>query len=413
MPSPSPSPSPYPTYTLYPTYTPNPTYTPFPTPTQAETVDSMTPRSLTGAEELIVIVSRVIDGDSFEAQLADGSLRDIRLLGVDAPEIHRRNKPNEYGDITDTVCLDEWGHKATEFAVDRLEGREVGLMFDPEAAETTPFGDLLAYVALDGQSFNANLVKLGYARVFTEEPSSQLEEYLELQLQADAGNTGLWACKEDPAVLAAAEAPTPEQTVSATALPTPTTVPVPTSTHTPVPTTAYTQAGTATPVSTPAPTTDPPLTPTPLPTPTPTPVASPTPEPPPTATLLPDPTATSIPSPPSGSIVIECIFFDGVVPRSEADEYVQIANLGSASLDLAGWVLIDISDGTPEFTFPSHLLSPAGRVRVYTNEIHPESGGFSFGRGTSIWNNSNPDSAGLFDSQGVQVSTKSYPPGCE
>ena len=92
---------------------------------------------------------------------------------------------------------------------------------------------------------------------------------------------------------------------------------------------------------------------------------------------------------------------------------MQIANLGSASVDLAGWRITDISDGTPEFTFPTHLLSPADRVRVYTNEIHGESGGFSFGRGTSIWNNSNPDTAGLFDSQDVQVSTKSYPPGCE
>ena len=110
--------------------------------------------------------------------------------------------------------------------------------------------------------------------------------------------------------------------------------------------------------------------------------------------------------------MIECIFFDGVVPRSEADEYVQIANLGDTFVDLDGWRLADISDGTPEFTFPAYSLNPGARARVYTNEVHPEWGGFTFSRGTSIWNNNKPDEAGLFNGQGTQVSTKAYPPGC-
>jgi hypothetical protein len=102
-----------------------------------------------------------------------------------------------------------------------------------------------------------------------------------------------------------------------------------------------------------------------------------------------------------------------VVPRNEADEYVRIANMGETSVDLGGWRLADISDGAPEFTFSSYDLSPGARVRVYTNEVHPEWGGFTFGRGTSIWNNAVPDEAGLFNGQGARVSTKTYPPGCE
>ena len=92
---------------------------------------------------------------------------------------------------------------------------------------------------------------------------------------------------------------------------------------------------------------------------------------------------------------------------------MQIANLESVSVNLEGWRLVDISDETPEFTFSSHILIPGGRIRVYTNQVHVEWGGFSFGRGSSIWNNSIPDMAGLFNNQGIQVSTKSYPPGCE
>lgn len=119
-------------------------------------------------------------------------------------------------------------------------------------------------------------------------------------------------------------------------------------------------------------------------------------------------------APPPGDVdvIIECIFFDGLVVRSEADEYVQILNLGTVVVDLMGWRLRDISDGTPEFTFPSFLLLPQASVRVYTDEIHPESGGFSFQRKSSIWNNSDPDIAGLIDSNGISVSSMSYPPGC-
>ena len=147
--------------------------------------------------------------------------------------------------------------------------------------------------------------------------------------------------------------------------------------------------------------------PSPIPSPTPTPVPALT----ATPTLLPTPTPTPLTTPAVG-LELDCIFFDGVVPRSEADEYVQILNTGDSPVQLEGWRLRDIADGSPSFTFPSYTLSPGQRIRVYTNELHPEWGGFSFRRGSAIWNNRNPDVAGLFDPGGREVSRKSYPPGC-
>ncbi|MBC8280250.1 MAG: lamin tail domain-containing protein [Chloroflexi bacterium] len=110
--------------------------------------------------------------------------------------------------------------------------------------------------------------------------------------------------------------------------------------------------------------------------------------------------------------MIECVFFDGLVKSTEADEYVQVLNQGTSAVDLNGWRLVDQSDGTPTFVFPTHTLQPQSSVRVYTNEDHPESGGFSFQRGTSIWNNSAPDTAALIDPSGATVSTYIYPPSC-
>ena len=57
---------------------------------------------------------------------------------------------------------------------------------------------------------------------------------------------------------------------------------------------------------------------------------------------------------PASDVQITYIFYDGLVPQVESDEYVEITNLGDQAQDLAGWVLKDISEGYPSFTFPSY-----------------------------------------------------------
>lgn len=111
---------------------------------------------------------------------------------------------------------------------------------------------------------------------------------------------------------------------------------------------------------------------------------------------------------PLSNVQITRIFYDGVVPRVESDEYVEIKNLGQEAQNLLGWKLVDISDGYPEFLFSSYVLDPGATIRVYTNEIHPEWGGFSFHYGRAVWSNKDPDTAVLYNSQGQEVSRKSY-----
>ena len=116
-----------------------------------------------------------------------------------------------------------------------------------------------------------------------------------------------------------------------------------------------------------------------------------------------------LPTPPPErvqDIQITYIFYDGLVPRVESDEYVEITNLGDQPQDLAGWVLMDISEGYPSFIFPSYTLLPGESIRVYTNEYHPEWGGFSFEYSRAIWNNTEPDIAVLYDSRGKEVSRR-------
>ena len=122
------------------------------------------------------------------------------------------------------------------------------------------------------------------------------------------------------------------------------------------------------------------------------------------------PAPAPIPAPPAiaTDIQISYIFYDGMVPRVESDEYVEITNLGDQSQNLAGWILMDISDGYPSFIFPPYILAPGESIRVYTNEYHSEWGGFSFESSQAIWNNSEPDIAALYNSQGEEVSRRGY-----
>ena len=108
------------------------------------------------------------------------------------------------------------------------------------------------------------------------------------------------------------------------------------------------------------------------------------------------------------NVQITYIFYDGLVPRVESDEYVEITNLEDQPQELTGCILTDISEGYPSFIFPSYILAPGKSIRVYTNEYHPEWGGFSFEYSQAIWNNSEPDVAVLYDNQGKEISRKSY-----
>ncbi len=100
---------------------------------------------------------------------------------------------------------------------------------------------------------------------------------------------------------------------------------------------------------------------------------------------------------------IVSVFFDGLKSR-ETDEYVEIRNFSGKAADVTGWKLKDRANHS--FTFPDYILDTGKTIRVYTNENHPEWGGFSF-KLAAIWNNDG-DEAVLYNSQDKPVSRKSY-----
>ena len=423
--------APLPTYTLYPTYTAYPTFTPGPSALSPVIGETPVAANLKVPERIEVTVTKVIDANVLEVESGDGNIVEIHLLAVVAPEVHKPNDPTAFSEVSNTACLDVWGQRAAEFVTGELDGKTITLMPETERGDNLIFNDLfsfgrlLAYVELDGEDFNALLVERGFAGASAAKsnsgtPNSRTEHYLELEKEAQRRSAGFWACQQLGSGGAASGRSTPAPVIVATAAPTPTIVPVPTPTPMPIPTATPVPQPTPTPTLAPVPTATPVPTPTPLPTPSPTatppPTATPASTPTPTlaATATPAPTPTPVPTAtpvPAETIEIECVFFDGLL-ETEADEFVQIVNRTVGPVNLLGWKLIDFSDLGPEYTFPDYTLSVGSTVRVYTNEVHPEFGAFTFATGFSVWDNGEPDTAYLLDVSGNLVSSMSYPPAC-
>lgn len=111
-------------------------------------------------------------------------------------------------------------------------------------------------------------------------------------------------------------------------------------------------------------------------------------------------------------IAISDIHYDGVVPKTESDEYVVIINGSKEAVDISGYYIYVATTGTqgPTFTFPKGSVLKAGAsVRIYTNEIHKETGGYSFGSGKAIWSN-NGGLGVLKDSNGKKLGEYKYKP---
>lgn len=172
-----------------------------PTPTATPTVAGSTPApgSAGGPPDVTVTVVAVVDGDTLRVRYPNGTADDVRLLGVDAPEVHAPVTPDEFEGVPNTsagrACLRRWGRNATAFARETLLGRRVHLEFDLRAPRRGYYGRLLAYVSFGGRSFNYRLVAAGYARVYgTVGDFSQADRFLAAEARARANRTGLWAC---------------------------------------------------------------------------------------------------------------------------------------------------------------------------------------------------------------------------
>ena len=130
-------------------------------------------------------VSRVVDGDTIE--LSNGET--VRYIGIDTPEIRERSgsiwvyKPRPYAE------------EAKEFNRKLVDGKSVRLEFDVQKKDK--YKRLLAYVYTSDKMVNLEMVKEGYAMIYTYPPNVKYsEKFLEAQKEARDNKRGLWSDME-------------------------------------------------------------------------------------------------------------------------------------------------------------------------------------------------------------------------
>ncbi|MGA9349991.1 MAG: lamin tail domain-containing protein, partial [Anaerolineae bacterium] len=157
-------------------------------------------------------------------------------------------------------------------------------------------------------------------------------------------------------------------TLTPTATPTATLTPTltPTSTFTPTVTATWTPTATLTSTPTPAPTDTPTLTVTYTPTPTPTDTATPI----PTVTVTPTTTITPTP-PPAAFLLISEVCYDGTIPETEGDEFVELFNPTEGEVDLSAYKIGDEETrgkGEGMYQFPlGTTIGPQGLFIIAKN----------------------------------------------
>ncbi len=133
-----------------------------------------------------VYVSHVVDGDTLE--LSSGEK--VRYIGIDTPELRKRKGA---GWIYDPM---PYAEEAKDFNRKLVEGKDIRLKFDVQKRDK--YGRILAYVYQDDVMANMEMVRQGYAMIYTYPPNvKHVDDFLVAQKEAREDNRGLWGEMEE------------------------------------------------------------------------------------------------------------------------------------------------------------------------------------------------------------------------
>lgn len=133
--------------------------------------------------EGMVHVTRVVDGDTFKAEIKGEELT-VRIIGIDTPE-----------SVDPRTTVECFGIEASKALEANIEGRNVILAFDESQGDVDKYGRLLRYVTNEeGVDVGEWLIKTGYAYEYTyNTPYERQEAYKSAQEFARDTGSGLWS----------------------------------------------------------------------------------------------------------------------------------------------------------------------------------------------------------------------------
>ena len=137
--------------------------------------------SSVSAKETVKYVA-CIDGDTFKVFI-DNEIKTIRLLAVDTPETAKSDKEADY-----------YADEASEYTCKRIkQAKKIVLEYDPNSDKHDKYDRVLAWVFLDGDLLQSDLVENGYAKVaYLYNDYKYTDMLIKKQELASAKNIGVW-----------------------------------------------------------------------------------------------------------------------------------------------------------------------------------------------------------------------------
>ena len=132
-------------------------------------------------------VDRVVDGDTVRIDVGGGRSESVRLVGIDAPEVHGGpgGGPAHYG------------AEARDYLKKRLDGQSVVVRLQ-ETVSRDKYGRLLAYLYLgDREDVNLTLVRTGHAYADRRFRHALESQFTQAEAEARKKKAGLWADVKD------------------------------------------------------------------------------------------------------------------------------------------------------------------------------------------------------------------------
>ena len=130
-----------------------------------------------------VTLDKCIDGDTARFFI-NGESKTVRFLSINAPEIAH-----------DDVLEEFYGKESSEFTCKLLSRASViKLQYDPKSDKVDKYDRVLAWVYVDGDLLQKELVSKGYAQVkYVYDDYLFSEELKELEVEAKEKKLGMWS----------------------------------------------------------------------------------------------------------------------------------------------------------------------------------------------------------------------------
>ncbi len=127
-----------------------------------------------------------VDGDTIKVYRGNEKIT-VRLLAIDTPEIAKEDKKADY-----------YGDEASEYTCNRIQNaKKISLEYDKNSDKEDKYGRVLAWVFVDNNLLQDELVEKGYAKVAYLYDEYKYADSLKAKQEiASSKEIGIWNTKE-------------------------------------------------------------------------------------------------------------------------------------------------------------------------------------------------------------------------